>query len=118
MDRTVRVLGLRVATSALPGVVRAPLRLAALVLVLAENQRAVGMSLQEEGVTETIINPHMVTPGEISRRIDSLLKDPRARAKMSANGKRLVDGRGAERVVGILAGTSEQNSRSPLDSVW
>lgn len=82
-----------------------------LLLVLAENQRSVVPALSEAGVVAAL--PGLETPSEesIGRAVATLAREPGRLASMSSAGRRLVDGRGAERVA--LAMTSSRLCTRP-----
>lgn len=73
--------------------------LPSIVLVLADNQRAVAEALEEAGVMVSAGWHAEATADDIARRLAALLRDPSRREEMARRGQTLVDGRGAERVV-------------------
>jgi len=78
------------------------LGLPALVMDVAENQRGIASTLQEKGVAVHLGWAADVTPSEIGKRLEELLRSPDARKTMSQRGKNLVDGYGAERVASAM----------------
>jgi UDP-2,4-diacetamido-2,4,6-trideoxy-beta-L-altropyranose hydrolase len=75
--------------------------LPAVVVVAAENQRAVAARLTELGVVRSLADSE-ATPETIAVAVDALLADEPARTRMAASGSALVDGQGASRVVDAL----------------
>lgn len=68
-------------------------------IALAENQRPNAEALDEAGVFVNMGCYEDVSVDDIARAVGSLIRDPATRARMSERAQRLVDGRGAERVV-------------------
>ena len=77
-----------------------------LVLVLAENQRAIAEGLQAQGVGVNIGQPALVAEREIGNVLITLMHDTARRREMSERGRQLVDGCGAAKVVAILEGAN------------
>ncbi|HIJ65202.1 MAG TPA: UDP-2,4-diacetamido-2,4,6-trideoxy-beta-L-altropyranose hydrolase [Candidatus Hydrogenedentes bacterium] len=73
-----------------------------LILVLSDNQRDIARSLDETGVSRSLGDAHHVKEKRIAEGLVALVTDHDARAAMSARGRAMVDGAGAERVVEIL----------------
>ncbi|MGH9508910.1 MAG: UDP-2,4-diacetamido-2,4,6-trideoxy-beta-L-altropyranose hydrolase, partial [Terriglobales bacterium] len=73
-------------------------------LTLAENQRLAAQALDESGVGIRLGVPEALSADAIASTVRGLLDDHPRRLRMSQAGQSLVDGRGAERVVEILAG--------------
>ena len=71
-------------------------------VVLAENQRPAAEALDAAGVFVNAGWHEDVSPDDISRALHSLLRHPGTRAKMRERAQRLVDGRGAGRVVAAM----------------
>lgn len=69
-----------------------------LTLVLAENQKPIAEALHERGVAENLGWHNDVTTERIAEALETLLGDGRQREMMSQAGRKLVDGKGAERV--------------------
>jgi spore coat polysaccharide biosynthesis predicted glycosyltransferase SpsG len=78
-----------------------------IIIVLAENQESVARSLDEQGVAVNLGGYSSVDQGMLRHIIAKLMHDPAARMSMSEKGRRLVDGRGAERVTAILRETMQ-----------
>ncbi len=81
--------------------------LPSIALILADNQERVVERLQVHGA---VINGGMgsnVTADELTGAMTGLLTDPAKRSVMAKSGRELVDGEGAERVVGHLSGCGE-----------
>lgn len=82
-----------------------------LLLVLAENQRAVVPVLSEAGVVATVPEADNLSDHSIGRAIGALMREPKRLGCMNSAARQLVDGRGAERVA--LAMTSRNLSTRP-----
>jgi UDP-2,4-diacetamido-2,4,6-trideoxy-beta-L-altropyranose hydrolase len=76
-----------------------------LIVVVAENQRQVAASLSDLGITVNLGDGDKIEPFEIAGELRSLLSNRLTRERMSAAGGRLIDGFGADRVLGYLAKT-------------
>ncbi len=74
----------------------------ALVLILAENQRRVAESLESYGVVENLGWQRDIDESDMSAALSRLLSDPRRRREMSEEGRKLIDGQGALRVVSAI----------------
>ncbi|MEP6664777.1 MAG: GNAT family N-acetyltransferase, partial [Verrucomicrobiota bacterium] len=72
--------------------------LPALVLILAENQRANAERLGEAGIAENLGLASTAMPEVLAEQIKKLASDPDRRVAMSQNGRALVDGFGNMRV--------------------
>ena len=70
-----------------------------LVVVLADNQLVVAEGLVENGGAVNLGWYHELQSGVVASNISGLLKDHRRGEQLVANGKKLIDGLGAERVV-------------------
>jgi UDP-2,4-diacetamido-2,4,6-trideoxy-beta-L-altropyranose hydrolase len=76
--------------------------LPALVIILAENQQAVAKGLEER---EAIINlgwHHNLSPVRIAKALENLLLNAARRGKMAEISRKLIDGKGTERVLSEL----------------
>jgi UDP-2,4-diacetamido-2,4,6-trideoxy-beta-L-altropyranose hydrolase len=76
--------------------------LPALVLVLAENQRAIAQQIEKAGVSLSLGPQGDATAEQIAARLGELLAKVEQRETMSRHARALVDGRGGERVVSAL----------------
>jgi UDP-2,4-diacetamido-2,4,6-trideoxy-beta-L-altropyranose hydrolase len=76
--------------------------LPALQLVIADNQAPIAAALHRAAVTVSLGNHRAITPTEITVALRDLLADRPRRGEMSARGRRLVDGQGANRVTAAL----------------
>jgi spore coat polysaccharide biosynthesis predicted glycosyltransferase SpsG len=74
-----------------------------LALALADNQRGIADGLGRAGVAENLGWFEEVNEETIATRLEDLLKDRARRAEMGRRGRKLVDGRGPERVVDTLS---------------
>jgi spore coat polysaccharide biosynthesis predicted glycosyltransferase SpsG len=70
-----------------------------LVVILAENQRAIAEGLEEVGAAVNLGWYDRITPTQIAYKLSSLAKAADVRAKLSRRGRKLVDGKGIERVL-------------------
>lgn len=71
----------------------------AMLVVLSDGHREVAHALGREGVCEDLGWYHELNPNDLARRIEALCTSRRNRQNMIERGQRLVDGRGAGRVV-------------------
>jgi UDP-2,4-diacetamido-2,4,6-trideoxy-beta-L-altropyranose hydrolase len=78
------------------------MRLPAIVVVVAENQKAGASAMEGSGVCRLLGWYQTVTTEYISNSVASLLADPTERKKMSALGRGLVDGEGGSQVVALM----------------
>ncbi|MEK7218316.1 MAG: UDP-2,4-diacetamido-2,4,6-trideoxy-beta-L-altropyranose hydrolase, partial [Patescibacteria group bacterium] len=70
-----------------------------LLFTLAENQRQVAEDLAEREAARSLGDPNGIAPPGLAQAIRELLGDPDTRTRFSRNGRKLVDGGGAERVL-------------------
>jgi UDP-2,4-diacetamido-2,4,6-trideoxy-beta-L-altropyranose hydrolase len=77
--------------------------LPALTLVLADNQEELAAGLAQHGVSHNLGWHSRVTEQDLAAALGALLDDFTGRCAMSACGRRLVDGRGADRVATLMA---------------
>lgn len=75
--------------------------LPSLLFTLAENQTHNATALAAAGISGLLESG--AQSGDLSRALESLLQDPTTRARMSAEGRQVVDGAGSDRVAGILS---------------
>lgn len=73
--------------------------LPSIVLVLAENQKAIAAELARQGIIINLGWHQDVTREQIGLALQELLRQPTKSETMSKKGKKLVDGNGARRVV-------------------
>ncbi|HEX3104201.1 MAG TPA: UDP-2,4-diacetamido-2,4,6-trideoxy-beta-L-altropyranose hydrolase [Terriglobales bacterium] len=90
------------------------LGLPSILIDVAENQRAVAERLNEKGIA-VHIPAQEASPTRIAEEIDRLIGSPLLRQEMSRNGKYLVDGRGAYRVVGAMRALGMRFRRATQD---
>jgi UDP-2,4-diacetamido-2,4,6-trideoxy-beta-L-altropyranose hydrolase len=76
--------------------------LPALMIVLSKDQEGVADSLQDSGVAQNLGWAYQVSPGQIAAAVQSIGNNAGLRQKMSAEGRRLVDGFGSQRVAQAL----------------
>jgi spore coat polysaccharide biosynthesis predicted glycosyltransferase SpsG len=76
--------------------------LPALVLILADNQRAVAEGLDEAGIVVNLGWHNNLNATDITQAVLSLAGETDARTEMSQRGRQLIDGRGNDRVVSKL----------------
>lgn len=87
----------------------------ALLLLAAQNQRAVIQTLAARGVVACLEPFEATDPVTIGRAVRALVQDPARRRQMSEDGRRLVDGLGAQRAALSLAATALTVRRALLD---
>ncbi|HTC55087.1 MAG TPA: UDP-2,4-diacetamido-2,4,6-trideoxy-beta-L-altropyranose hydrolase [Candidatus Sulfotelmatobacter sp.] len=85
------------------------LGLPALLIVLADNQRAAAEELSRRGAAINLGEGAQASLGVVSEHLVRLLASPERRKTMSETGRKLVDGLGAERVVAELNDNGGQN---------
>jgi len=73
-----------------------------IVLVLAENQRAVPEGLQDHGVAANLGWFASVSEGRLAQALADMLHDSNCRREMSQRGQRLIDAGGVERVLDVM----------------
>ena len=78
------------------------LGLPAVLIDVAENQTPVARELDRQGIAIHAGSSQQVTPEDIASRVKLLLASPELRAAMSERGRRLVDGKGPERVISAM----------------
>jgi UDP-2,4-diacetamido-2,4,6-trideoxy-beta-L-altropyranose hydrolase len=78
------------------------MELPSLVVALADNQRQVVESLEAEGAARSLGWHEDFGTDEASEVLSGLLRDPKRRKDMARMGRKLVDGRGVDRVVRSL----------------
>jgi UDP-2,4-diacetamido-2,4,6-trideoxy-beta-L-altropyranose hydrolase len=76
--------------------------LPALVVILADNQRRIAEQLHGAGIVENLGWHESVSTDHLTSALQDLLAASLRRKSMSEKGRRLVDGRGAQRVVQAL----------------
>ena len=90
-------------------------------VVTAENQRLVARGLEEKGVALVLGDYTDFPKSDSLRKLTSLFANKPNRLSMSERGKGLVDGRGALRVCGVLAGSELQlrpAQRGDAETLW
>ena len=88
------------------------LGLPALLIIVADNQQGVAGELGKRGIMVNLGDASALSQDVIATELRSLAQSPRARQEMSARGRDLVDGRGAERVVSELNDQSKDKELS------
>jgi UDP-2,4-diacetamido-2,4,6-trideoxy-beta-L-altropyranose hydrolase len=73
-----------------------------LVIALADNQRLVAESLEAEGAAKSLGWHEDFASDEVSKILSELLKDPDKREDMARMCRKLVDGRGVDRITRLL----------------
>jgi len=71
-------------------------------LILAENQKDISESLAKEGALINLGWYHNVTENNIKEKIEGLIDGLQEMATMSEKSRRLVDGKGVNRVVDTI----------------
>jgi len=75
------------------------------VIDIAENQRPIAQALGQDGAAIHLGSGHGFRPDEAAAKVKALLLSSAARNSLSERARRLVDGRGAERVIAAMRGT-------------
>jgi UDP-2,4-diacetamido-2,4,6-trideoxy-beta-L-altropyranose hydrolase len=75
----------------------------ALIVVIADNQRAIARAAENAGATLVLGEHDHLDPRKLAAAITALSADPKRRHRMSEAGRNLVDGRGAVRVADAVA---------------
>jgi UDP-2,4-diacetamido-2,4,6-trideoxy-beta-L-altropyranose hydrolase len=75
----------------------------ALIVVIADNQRAVARAAENAGAALVLGESNHLDPRNLAAAVAALAADPDRRQRMSAAGRNLVDGRGAARVADAVA---------------
>lgn len=73
-----------------------------LTIILAENQEGIAGNLHEQGISFNLSWFSDLSLKEIAQYLKDIINNPITRKKYSRMGQQLVDGRGSERVVGVL----------------
>lgn len=76
--------------------------LPALTLVIADNQEQIARCLSERGAARSLGRAEDLLPQAVAEALARLLDDPLERTTLSRAGRRLIDGRGAARVVELM----------------
>ncbi len=76
--------------------------LPSLLLVLADNQRELARGMDQRGAALNLGWHRSVSRKDIRQGVEGLLLSPERRAAMAARGRKLVDGRGALRVLSFM----------------
>jgi len=76
--------------------------LPSVLMTLADNQQGIAEGLDKAGVSTSLGWYEQVTREQVGKTLSRLISDPSQRQQMSENGRKLVDGQGAERVVSAL----------------
>lgn len=74
-----------------------------IILVLADNQRENAQELHDRQISMNLGDFKNVSPEDIKSLIEDLIGNVERRKLLSSNGKRLVDGKGVDRVVEFIA---------------
>lgn len=75
-----------------------------LVIATSPAEHLLSQGLDQVGLFEAWRRGGDARPGGLTRRLDHLIRDARWRKEMSSQGRRLVDGRGRDRVLGEMRG--------------
>lgn len=89
---------------------RMALGVPSITLICADNQRAGAEAAAQAGATLLLGRADEVDAGAFAEALRALAADPAARARQSAQGRALVDGRGAERAAQALAALTERRA--------
>jgi UDP-2,4-diacetamido-2,4,6-trideoxy-beta-L-altropyranose hydrolase len=95
------------------------LGLPGILLVLAENQEDVAATAGKMGIAWSLGNAMDVSVPALAEKLAALLDSKSSRMSQSKEGKKLVDGRGAERVVAFLSGLElRRTTDSDCEVFW
>ena len=78
------------------------LGLPSIIFDVAENQKQIARELHDRGCAIHLGSPSDFNPDRVADRLAGLLASEEERNRMSETGRRLVDGRGSERVTSLL----------------
>src|SRR5581483_4978405 len=73
-------------------------------LIIAENQRAIGTGIAERGAALLLGDAANLDAGGLARTLEELIDDLPRRQSLADRARAIVDGRGAERVVAVMMG--------------
>jgi UDP-2,4-diacetamido-2,4,6-trideoxy-beta-L-altropyranose hydrolase len=79
------------------------LGLPAILLVVAENQSSIAAAGDSKGTAWSLGKGTQASASAISSKLEDIVNSEKTRTTQSENGRKLVDGRGAERVVAFLS---------------
>jgi UDP-2,4-diacetamido-2,4,6-trideoxy-beta-L-altropyranose hydrolase len=77
-----------------------------ILLVAAENQASIAQSLDQMGVARSLGWAQNVSTSDLADSLSDCISSDAVRKKMSSSGRSLVDGMGADRVIGAMASVS------------
>jgi spore coat polysaccharide biosynthesis predicted glycosyltransferase SpsG len=86
--------------------------LPALILDIAENQTAEAMELHRRGYAKYLGSGSTLGPQKLAAELTELLGSQKVRSEISQRCRKLVDGRGAERVVAAMLERGSQSIAS------
>lgn len=89
------------------------MHLPALSIILAENQYVLASHLQDNAIAQNMGWYHRLSPNALAEAIQALTLDADRRTTLSRNGRRIVDGMGAARVVDALLTWSKEYNDNP-----
>ena len=81
----------------------------ALLVVAADNQVRLAREAERQGMAFNLGWYHEMNPARLYSALDSLINNQTLREKMAVRGRKLIDGRGAQRVAAILLDEMEAN---------
>jgi UDP-2,4-diacetamido-2,4,6-trideoxy-beta-L-altropyranose hydrolase len=84
----------------------------ALIIVIADNQRAVARAAENAGAALVLGESDHLDPRSLAAAVAALAADPQRRQRMRQAGRNLVDGRGADRVADTV---DKINAAQPLE---
>jgi spore coat polysaccharide biosynthesis predicted glycosyltransferase SpsG len=73
-----------------------------LVVITADNQRGIATFLEKKGVGFNLGCPDSLSPKRFTNAFEKLVFNYKVREEMSACGQQLIDGLGADRIVGAM----------------
>jgi len=78
------------------------MQLPSLLAVVADKQKHTAQNTAQAGAAENLGPVELLSPENLAKSLCELMHDGRRRSSMAQAGRQLVDGRGAERVVGVM----------------
>jgi len=73
-----------------------------IIITLAENQLKSAKELDKQKIGINLGNKQEIDTKQLGKKVKELIKDDSLRKMMSENGKKLVDGKGKERIVSVM----------------
>lgn len=93
------------------------MRVPALLVVLADNQRPIAERMASIGAAIDLGDAKNLVDAEMSAALDSIVRDAAGRKSMAERAERLVDGKGASRVVAALFEEPDRDDEAATSAV-